>query len=89
MNKILILILPLLLLGCGKNHWQGYVYLDKSDKKSVIETDTYTSLESCRSAAWTVLLDAEAVDKGFYECGMNCQPSLVTETSRNCEKLAR
>ena len=87
--KVLTVVLLLLLAGCSKNQWQGFVYLDKTDTTTFQKTAVFNQLQSCRSAAWDMLLKANAVNRGFYECGMNCQTSLVTKTGWQCEKLAR
>ncbi|MGD2119481.1 MAG: hypothetical protein PVG66_14055 [Chromatiales bacterium] len=89
MKKYYFFVLLALLSGCGKNQWQGFVYLDKNDTSRFRETVVFDRLQSCRSAAWQILLAEDAVNKGFYECGMNCQTSYVTATTRHCEKLVR
>ena len=89
MTKNLLIVLLLALAGCSKNQWQGFVYLDKTDTRRFQETAVFDRLQSCRSAAWEILLAENAVNKGFYECGMNCRSSLVTTTTRQCEKLVR
>jgi len=87
LTVILFIFSPL--QGCNQNNWTGFVYLDKENPEMFKKTEIFKTYDNCRSAAWTLLLEANAVDKGYIECGMNCEVNLVATTGYSCEKIVR
>lgn len=66
------LILSLLLTGCS-DQWEGFVYPNKDDLTNHIGIGSYKSLEDCRASALDALEKVSSVDRGDYECGLNCK----------------
>lgn len=62
----------LLLCGCSDN-WEGFVYPNKHDLTKHIGIGTYKSLEECRASALEALQKVSSVERGDYECGLNCK----------------
>ena len=87
--KFIIIILLSGLTACSNNHWDGFVFLDKNKPEIFEKTKTYSNYENCRSGAWTLLLEANAVDTGYIECGLNCSESLAAKTGYSCEEIIR
>ena len=89
LRLIVVLLVFSALQGCNQNHWDGFVYLDKEKPELFKKTQTFDNYDYCRSAAWSILLEANAVDKGYIECGMNCEVNLVATSGYSCEKVVR
>lgn len=49
----------------------------------------YESLENCRAAAWDMLSRISAIEKGDYECGLNCEHRSGMGDIKVCEKTER
>lgn len=89
-------LLAVLLAGCDRAPWQGWVYPSASDLTDDIPIGRFDSLEQCRGSAKAVLArteerrdgDGEAI-KGDYECGYKCKPDGGMSGSNVCEKTER
>ena len=53
--------------------WLGFVYPDKNNLLHDIQIGAYSSLDSCRSAAHSLMSEKDWVVTGTYECGLNCK----------------
>lgn len=56
------------------NQWEGFVYPSKDDLTNHIGIGSYKSLEDCRASAMRALAKVSSLERGDYECGLNCQP---------------
>lgn len=68
-------VLPLLLLivGCQRPAWTGWIYPDRNNLAHSIEIGPYKSADACRAAilrATREMVDPEGWD---YECGLGCK----------------
>ncbi len=73
--KLVIIIIALILAGCGRDKWDGHVYPNKYDLSQAIYIGEFDSLEDCREASLEMLENLNAFEMGEYECGKNCKPS--------------
>ena len=92
MEKVLafiLLISVVSLSGCFKEEWDGFVYPDKNDLTIHKEIGVYASLKLCRAAAQEMLENLNAIDKGDYECGLNCESREGWDTVKVCKKTER
>jgi hypothetical protein len=88
--KILWLItLVLLLSSCFEEEWEGFVYPNKNDLTVHRNIGVYESLESCRAAALNTLTHISTIEKGDYECGLNCENRSDMGGIKVCEKTER
>ena len=79
----LMLLVPL--AACKPESWEGYVYRDRADLGKHVYIGLFDTLESCRTAARSRLNEMNSsVDKGDYECALNCAPNVFPRT---CEKV--
>ena len=83
---ICVLIVSSLLTSCGKEEWEGFVYPNKNDLTVHRNIGIYESLESCRSAAWNMLSEISSIERGDYECGLNCEYRSDMGGIKVCEK---
>lgn len=86
---IYVLIISFLLASCGKEEWEGFVYPNKNDLTVHRNTGVYESLESCRSAARNMLSEISSIERGDYECGLNCEYRSGMGSIKVCEKTER
>jgi len=88
--KILLLISSVLLLSsCFKEEWEGFVYPNKNDLTVHRNIGVYDSLENCRAAALDTLSRISTIEKGDYECGLNCENRIGMGGVKVCEKTER
>ena len=78
----------LVLAACG-NQWEGFVYPDKNDLTNHIGIGSYTSLEECRASARSALAKVSSLERGDYECGLNCKPDGGPGGLKICEDTLR
>ena len=86
---LLSLVVVLVLSGCFKEEWEGFVYPNKNDLTVHKNIGVYKSLESCRTAAWDMLSRLNATEGGDYECGLNCEYRDGMGSIKVCEKTER
>ncbi len=86
---ILIVLSALLLSSCFKEEWEGFVYPDKNDLTIHKSIGVYESLESCREASWEMLSRMNSLERGDYECGLNCEYRSNLGGIKVCEKTER
>ncbi len=72
-NIIFIVFSVLLLSSCSKDEWEGFVYPDRHNLTVHRNIGIYESLESCRAEARHMLSVLSSIEKGDYECGLNCE----------------
>jgi hypothetical protein len=75
-----------LMLGCSER-WEGYVYPDKSNLSKHRFVGQFESLEECRRTALSELSRLSAINRGDYECGLNCEAH--ASGLRVCKKTER
>ncbi len=79
MRIIFVFIVATLIGGCDAiekffGSWDGYVYPDRSNLARSIYIGEYKTLDECRTAALRTLASMEIpLDRGDYECGLNCE----------------
>ena len=86
---ICVLIISFLLASCGEEKWEGFVYPNKNDLTVYRNIGVYESLESCRSATWYMLSEISSIERGDYECGLNCEYRSGMGGIKICEKTER
>ena len=79
----------LLLSSCYIKKWEGFVYPDKNDLTVYRNIGVYESLESCRAASLNTLSQISTIEKGDYECGLNCENRSGMGGIKVCEKTER
>lgn len=57
-----------------EEEWQGYVYPNRNDLTIDKYAGTYNTLEDCRAASLALLRSVSSLERGDYECGLNCKP---------------
>ena len=88
--KLLLLISSVVMLSsCFKEEWEGFVYPDKNNLTVHRNIGVYESLESCRAAALNALSQISAIEKGDYECGLNCENRSDMGGIKVCERTER
>lgn len=70
--RVAAAIACLALAGCG-NQWEGFVYPNRNDLTNHIGIGSYKSLEECRASALQALGKVSSLERGDYECGLNCK----------------
>ena len=60
------------LFGCSEE-WEGFVYPNRNNLLVDIPIGTFKSLQECRAAAQAMLERLGALERGDYECGLNCK----------------
>ena len=90
-----LLIATLMLGGCDRASWQGWVYPDRNDLSDDIPIGAFDTLEQCGAAARTILKRLDVRDEdgeqvvGDYECGYKCKPEGGAGGLNVCEKTER
>lgn len=79
----------LLVAGCFKEEWEGFVYPDRQNLRKHQAIGVFPSLEACRAAAVSTLRRVSSLQDGDYECGLNCEASSTLPGIKVCEKTAR
>ncbi len=83
---ISFVILALSLAGCSADErWEGQVFPDRTKLLMHRNAGTYGTLEECESASMKILTSMDAVEKGYYECGKNCEKGSFSY-NMNCEE---
>jgi hypothetical protein len=75
MRKALVVIVvaaAALATGGCTDTWEGFVYPNRSNLRNSHSVGTFRSLDDCRAAARALLANLNALDRGDYECGRNC-----------------
>jgi hypothetical protein len=89
--KSLALTLTLVLLlcvGCS-DKWEGFVYPNKHDLTKHRNLEHFSSLEECRAAARGVLAELNALERGDYECGKNCDDGSKLGGIKICKEICK
>lgn len=86
--RVIVLVIALALAGCS-DRWEGFVYPDKENLTKHFGIGEYETLEACRWAARTALLQHadRGLEQGDYECGLNCKP--FGNDMKVCDKTER
>lgn len=83
------LVTLLLVAGCFKEEWEGFVYPDRQNLRQHQAIGVFPSLEACRAAAVSTLRRVSSLQDGDYECGLNCEARSDLPGIRVCEKTER
>ena len=81
-------LILLLFVGCA-DRWEGFVYPDKSDLTRHRNLGEFSSLDECRAAARRVLSALNALQRGDYECGKNCDDGAKFGGVKVCKETLR
>lgn len=77
-KSIVIIIILLFYINSDnkkEQEWVGLIYPDKNNLWNVIETRTFSNLESCRDSATSYLENMNLTYSGTYECALDCDRS--------------
>jgi hypothetical protein len=85
----LVAVCAVCLGGCFKEEWEGFVYPNKNDLTKHIGIGIYKSLEECRASTIGTLNQVSSVERGDYECGLNCKTDNDLGGIKVCEKTER
>ena len=86
-TKIALLVSSIILLSsCSKDEWEGFVYPNKNNLTIYTNIGVYDSLENCRAEALNTLSQVSSIQKGDYECGLNCEARDELGGIKVCEK---
>lgn len=77
-----------LLCGCSER-WEGFVYPNKHDLTKHIGIGSYETLETCRASSLDALQKISSVERGDYECGLNCKADDHLDGMKICEDTLR
>lgn len=83
------IVSSLILSGCLKDEWEGFVYPNKNNLSEHINIGSYDSLEECRASAINVLNKISSSSLGDYECGLNCKSKSGMDGIKVCEETSR
>lgn len=62
------------LFGCSApDAWTGFVYPDRENLRDSVSLGSFKSKIRCAAASIDVLDRIDALDRGDYECGLNCK----------------
>lgn len=89
LKVVLVISSTLLLTACFQEEWEGFVYPNKNDLTVHRNIGVHNSLEGCRSAALNMLSQISSIEKGDYECGLNCESRSGMGGIKVCEKTVR
>jgi hypothetical protein len=89
LRLITAIAVTLLLAGCFKEEWEGFVYPNKNNLSEHINIGIYKSLEECRASALNTLQRVSSISAGDYECGLNCEFRSGMGSLKVCEKTER
>ena len=87
MRLILFSILLLALSGCSGDEWHGFAFPDKGNLLVHRDVGRFKTQQECDAEAMSVLKSLDALENGYYECGMNCQSD--SYYNRECEEMIR
>ena len=88
-KMVLIISSVLILSSCFSEQWEGFVYPDKNNLTVHQGVGVYESLEACRAASLELLSRISSIEKGDYECGLNCKSENGFSVVKICEKTER
>jgi len=71
------------------DEWEGFVYPNRADLTVHRNIGVYDSIEGCRDAAISKLEALNALIKGDYECGLNCEERDGFGSIKICEETKR
>lgn len=74
--------------GCSDS-WEGFVYPNRSDLTRHRSVGKFDSLEACRAAARALLANLNALERGDYECGKNCDDGSRLGGVKVCKETLR
>ncbi len=89
MRISMLILLLTVLIGCAQDKWEGFVYPDGGNLTIHQNIGEFNSLESCRSAALSRLSSVSSIDRGDYECGLNCEYREGWGDLRICKETLR
>lgn len=78
-----------LIAACGPDTWEGFVYPDRENLANHRSIGSFESLEACRASARSYLADISSLERGDYECGLNCKDSSDFPGIRVCKETVR
>jgi hypothetical protein len=87
--SVLPLTLVLLLYAGCTDRWEGFVYPDKNDHTPQHSFGPFASLQDCRAAARDMLAAFQALERGDYACGHNCDNGSRLGGSKSCQETLR
>lgn len=87
--RVATVLAVLFLSACANDKWEGFVYPDGSDLTVHQNIGIFDSLEACRSAARSTLANVSSVDRGDYECGLNCKSKSGMGGIKICDETLR
>jgi len=85
---LLLLVTPVLMGGCVRDHWYAFVYPNRYDLNNYRYLGEFESLPECRGAAVMQLSRTNRLERGDYECGLNCSTQGGLRV-RVCETYSR
>lgn len=87
-RSALAIILVVILSGCERTPWQGWVYPDPDNERASISLAGFRTFEQCQEAAIAELRRLAGPDKGSYMCGRSCRWDDASRTNI-CEETRR
>lgn len=87
--RIISIVTVTLFLSACSQDWEGFVYPNKHDLTNHIGVDHHKSLEECRAASIAALNKVSSVERGDYECGLNCKADGGLGDLKVCEETLR
>lgn len=58
--------------GSDNQEWTLFIFPDKNNSKRSMKQGVYPSLKMCQEASNAKLIQIDALEAGFSECGLNC-----------------
>jgi len=90
LKRLAVIMIVVSSISCSNSeNWEGFVYPDKRNLTIHTNLGSYSSLESCRSAALNTLTRISSIESGDYECGLNCEVREGMGGIKICEKTER
>ena len=86
MRILAVMLAVLWLSGCAQDEWEGFVYPDADDLTIHQNIGVFDSLEDCRAAALSRLASVSSIERGDYECGLNCETRSGMDGIKVCEQ---
>jgi hypothetical protein len=85
---VLAILLVVMLAGCERSPWQGWVYPDPDNERAAISLAGFSTFEQCQEAAIAELRRLRSPDKGSYKCGRSCTWDDASRTNI-CDEIRR
>ncbi|MBU0961581.1 MAG: hypothetical protein KKD01_10995 [Proteobacteria bacterium] len=93
MKRVLFVFLAATILfttGCSNSdQWEGYVYPDKKNPLFCRSSGKFKSLEECKEMSMAMLKRTDSLEKGYYNCGKNCNNQQDSFYQLKCEEKVR